>query len=346
MNRSATPFVHVGKAWRLALHDLGLDRRAILRRAGLSPAAFDGDGSRIPLDDVYRLWAIVTEEANNPELALKLGQIANVEFFDPAFFAAMCSPDMNTAARRLGDFKRFVGSWRLDVHVADKGTTIGFRCKYRPDVPPTMGLAELVFQVAFIRRATRRQVRPLAVAAPHGLTDTSAYDAWFGVPLTEAALPSVTLSPDDAARPFLTHDDRMWATFEPALRRRMEDAQEMATTRQRVEQALFELLPSGRTRVQDVARELAMSHRTLQRRLADEDTTWVEVLNATRERLARHYLASSTMGPTEISFLLGFQDPNSLFRAFHRWTGTTPEVWRRSQGGERNFDAAVAGHFD
>ncbi len=34
------------------------------------------------------------------------------------------------------------------------------------------------------------------------------------------------------------------------------------------------------------------------------------------------------MSPAEVSFLLGFEDPNSLFRAFHRWTGTTPEAWR------------------
>ena len=333
MNQPSPPLVHVGKAWRLALHDLGLDRRAILRRAGLSPATFDGEGNRIPVDDVYRLWAIVTEEANDPELALKLGVIANVEQFDPAFFAAMCSPDMNTAARRLADFKRIVGAWLLDVVVTDRSTTIGFRCKHRPDVPSTMGLAELVFQVAFIRRATRRHVRPLAVAAPHGLSDTSAYDAWFGVPLGESALPSVVLPRDDAARPFLTRDDGMWASFEPSLRRRMEDAQSGATTRWRVEQALFELLPSGRTGMQDVARELAMSQRTLQRRLADEQTTWVEVLNGTRERLARHYLASTTMSPAEVSFLLGFQDPNSLFRAFHRWTNSTPEAWRASHGG-------------
>lgn len=46
------------------------------------------------------------------------------------------------------------------------------------------------------------------------------------------------------------------------------------------------------------------------------------------ERLARHYLAHTEMTPTEISFPLGFDNSNSLFRAFHRWTGTTPESWR------------------
>lgn len=339
MPGSDPPRVHVGKAWRLLLHDLGLDRHVVLQRAGLSPATFDGEGTRIPLDDVYRLWAVVTDEADDPELALRLGQVATVEFFDPAIFAAMCSPDLNTAARRLGDYKRLVGCWRLDVSVGQEATTLGFRCAHRPDVPATLGLAEMVFQVAFVRRATRRHVRPLAVAAPHGLADTSAYDAWFGVRLAEAPLPSLALSPADAARPFLTRDDAMWDSFEPSLRRDMEHARASASTRQRVEQALLELLPSGRTRVQDVAREMAMSPRTLQRRLADEGTTWLEVLNDTRERLAAHYLVSTDMGPAEVSFLLGFEDPNSLFRAFHRWKGTAPSAWRASRRGDAPADA-------
>ena len=68
-----------------------------------------------------------------------------------------------------------------------------------------------------------------------------------------------------------------------------------------------------------------MTPRTLQRRLKQEDTRFSEVLSDTRERLARHYLKTSTMSGAEISFLLGYEDPNSFFRAFHQWTGQTPE---------------------
>jgi AraC-like DNA-binding protein len=62
-----------------------------------------------------------------------------------------------------------------------------------------------------------------------------------------------------------------------------------------------------------------------QRRLKVEGVSFRDVLNMTRERIARHYLRNSNMTGAEISFLLGFEDPNSFFRAFHGWTGTTPE---------------------
>ena len=155
-----------------------------------------------------------------------------------------------------------------------------------------------------------------------------AYEAWFGCPVSKGKSNTLTLSGADARLPFLTHDDQMWQFFEPSLRRRMEDAKVDAPIRVRVEHALTELLPSGRTQLEDVARELAVSKRSLQRRLSEEGTSWSEVLNGSRERLACHYLGSTNLGLSEVSFLLGFEYPNSLFRAFQRWTGTTPEAWR------------------
>lgn len=74
-----------------------------------------------------------------------------------------------------------------------------------------------------------------------------------------------------------------------------------------------------------VAGQLAMSTRTLHRRLEGEGTTFQRVLDATREALARHYLANPDLSAGEISFLLGYAETSSFYRAFHDWTGSTPE---------------------
>ncbi len=320
--------VHVGSAWRILLRDMKLDEVAILRRAGLPPTALDGDGSHVSLDQYYALHDAVEEEADDPTIALRAGKIVSIELFDPALFAAICSPNMNTAATRLGEFKRLVGQFTLDVEIDDTQTRIRYRCKHRPDIPRARGLSEITFLVAFVRRATRHEIVPRRVAVQRLPTDAAPYEAYFGCPLEESEAWTVVLSATDTRRPFLTHNAPMWETFEPSLQRRMAEASEAQTIRERVETALFELLPSGRTEMKDVAKELGIGTRTLQRRLASEDTTWLAVLSGTRERLARYYLERTKMSPTEVSFLLGFEDPNSLFRAFHRWTGTTPEAWR------------------
>lgn len=96
----------------------------------------------------------------------------------------------------------------------------------------------------------------------------------------------------------------------------------------RVRGALLELLPSGKASMQAVSSRLAVGTRTLQRRLGAEGGSFESVLNATREELARRYLGSSTLSGAETSFLLGFEAPNSFFRAYRDWTGETPSRTR------------------
>ena len=79
----------------------------------------------------------------------------------------------------------------------------------------------------------------------------------------------------------------------------------------------------------EVASRLAMSSRSLQRKLGDEGTSFKNLLHETREAMARRYVADPRLSYAEIAFLLGFEDPNSFFRAFNAWTGTTPEAMRR-----------------
>lgn len=320
--------VHVGKAARILLTELGLDIKTVMRRAGLPPGLLDGDGSRISFDDFHRLWTSVTAEAEDPLLALKLGDAAGIDYFDPAFFAAMCSPDMNMAVLRLAEYKRLVSPFRFDVQIDAHSTQIAFHGPANDAVHPTLALTEIVFLVNFARRATRQRVTPVSVTMPFDMPERAAYEAHLGCAISQAEGRSVTFDAADARRPFVTHNDEIWGLFEPQLQRQVAGTDRTLTTRTRVSHCLNEFLPSGRASVEEVARELAMSKRTLQRRLAEEGTNWLEVLNSARETLAKHYLATTEYGTAEVSFLLGFEDPNSFFRAFKRWEDTSPELWR------------------
>jgi AraC-like DNA-binding protein len=77
---------------------------------------------------------------------------------------------------------------------------------------------------------------------------------------------------------------------------------------------LLEMLPSGQSAIEETASRLATSKRSLQRRLSDELSSYQEVLDTTRRELAQHYLARSSISPTEIAYLLGCQEGNSFIR--------------------------------
>jgi AraC-like DNA-binding protein len=102
-----------------------------------------------------------------------------------------------------------------------------------------------------------------------------------------------------------------------------------------VKDALKRSLAGRRPAVRDVAQELGLSARTLQRRLTDEGFTFQQLLEDTRRELARHYLKQSAVELPEAAFLLGFGDANSFFRAFQVWEGTSPTEWRTRAGKKR-----------
>jgi AraC-like DNA-binding protein len=186
-------------------------------------------------------------------------------------------------------------------------------------------LTELVFWAALARLATRHPIEPLRVESPAVPEAARAFADYFGVAVEKSARQAITFASEDALRPFLTANPQMWEFFEPELRRRLAELEAGATMRERVRSALIELLPAGQASIEAVAHKLAISPRTLQRRLNDEQTTFQGMLNQIREALARHYLGRSDLPASEIAFLLGYEDPNSFYRAFRDWTGQTPE---------------------
>jgi AraC-like DNA-binding protein len=103
---------------------------------------------------------------------------------------------------------------------------------------------------------------------------------------------------------------------------------DMSQLRTRVENAISSLLPHGRVLVDDVARRLGMSERTLARKLSDEGLNFTEILQQLRHDLAIRYLDDRNLHVSKIAWLLGFQEVSAFTHAFKRWTGKTPREMR------------------
>lgn len=92
----------------------------------------------------------------------------------------------------------------------------------------------------------------------------------------------------------------------------------------------MEMLPSGRASARQVAEMLHLSVRSLQRKLAEKDTGFAQLLEDTRRELARQYVSNTRLSVGEITYLLGFSDPANFTRAFRRWTGQSPSAFRQT----------------
>jgi len=131
------------------------------------------------------------------------------------------------------------------------------------------------------------------------------------------------------------------ATGDPALAR-VNDAQTQGyldsflaqTTSREVVGKIVETLPDGPPSQQQIADALNVSNRTLQRKLKNEGTSFMDLLQDTRLQLARRYLLQPTRSVVETSYLLGFSEPSTFSRAFKRWTGQAPADYRENPVGE------------
>lgn len=315
--------------WQLLLRDIGIDGRRVLRRAGLPADLLTSGRAAIDSDGYFRLFQALDDEAGDPTLALRLGSAISVEVFDPPLFSAFCSPNLNVALERIARFKPLIGPMALHLAVGKAKTALELTWPTpAARVPPLLVHAELAFFVQLARIATRCRVCPLELTSPHPAAPAAAFTAHFGAPVKRGRVARLVFSAEDAARPFLTANEAMWQVFEPDLRRRLEALERTATSADRVHAALLEMLPGGAPPMTEVADRLGLSARTLQRRLHEEGASYQRVLDQSRLKLANHYLTQTELSPAEISYLLGYEDPNCFFRAYRGWTGTTPSAAR------------------
>ena len=318
--------------WQILFKDMNVSPQDVLRYARLPLDLLSRKSPTITGQEYLRLWdGFATILRDNPTFPLEFATSTTPETFSPPVFACFCSPNLSVAAKRIAHYKPLVGPIRLSVQTTSDGTTIsiGALLEYGA-LPPSLIATELAWWVHMPRLATREQLVPLSVQTTVDIPEKAVYEDYFGVSLTKSDFNGVTYSVRDAERPFLTANDAMWSIFEPQLNQRMQDLLQNATYTEKVRACLMEILASGQYNVDDVASRLAVSRRTLQRHLRSEGTSFQQVLDGLREELARHYLAKSAYSNGQIAFLLGYEEPNSFYRAFRTWTGQTPDVVRVS----------------
>jgi AraC-like DNA-binding protein len=254
------------------------------------------------------------------------------ESFSPLLFAALCSPNFWVATQRIARYKTLVAPMRLDIRESGDSVTLNLvwpdcaDSQIKP--PPSLVSTELLFFVTLARIGTRETIRPLRMVTNKPPTPAEPYENFLGIRIQRGAGHHIIFKKADMLMPFLTANEGIWAAFEPELRTRLAGLKTEAQVVQRVRSVLLESLPSGLISMNTIASRLAISRRTLQRRLKSEGTTYLLLLQQTREALARHYLLKTQLSTGEIAFLLGFDEPNSFYRAFRTWTGHSPDQVR------------------
>lgn len=312
---------------------LGLDTERILQAARLDRATIDDPDARITLEQSATVWQKAYELSGDPNLALHAIEVLPFGAYRVIDFIAASAPTVGTALAKVSDYFPLIHDVvRLPYVVGDEIVTFDLEAPSRPETI-TRPYAEYTLAAVFLRtRIATHQQYPLirvefSQPAPPDITE---HERVFECPVVFGA---------GACRLVIAR--AVWETprtgSDPALFSVLDTHARMLLDRRpapddlvgRVRHAIGAELRGGSPRLAPVAKRLAMSPRTLQRRLRDEGILFNDLLDAMRFEAAKSYLARRDVAGAEVAYLLGFAEPSAFNHAFKRWSGQTPMEYRR-----------------
>jgi len=312
------------------LEELGVSPASVLRSAGLAPGLLDQEKILVSTEELFALYRGLAEASGDPAIGLKIGTEPRVERYDPIAITAISARSLRDALERLARYKQLTCPEELLVTERGDECRVRFRWLLAEETEPPV-LIDLCFAwvVGIARRATGDLVRPMRLELRGAKRNRTMYEEHFGCPAKfDGRENTIVFARADLDRPFVTHNTELAAAITPLLEAELAQALAARALGDQVKGILKRLLAGRRPGVGEVARELRLSARTLQRRLADEGASFQQLTQEARRELARHYLLHSSLELNETAYLLGFEDAHSFFRAFHVWEGSPPGEWR------------------
>ncbi|HSD37156.1 MAG TPA: AraC family transcriptional regulator [Rhodocyclaceae bacterium] len=296
--------------------------------------------TRLTCDAYDRACATLSARIADPAFALRAAELWHPSDFGTLGYAWFASTCLRTALERLVRYRRVIGERGvLMVRDASEGLWLSYAHGRADDATNRLG-SEIVLSVvlALCRRNYGQPLVPEWVSlrgpAP---ADRAPYDAFFGCPVEFQAQQNALLLPYAVVDvPLSTSNREVASALDVLLTRQLAelDSQDLVACCRSV---LLEALTSGTPDAKTIARQLFVSERTLQRRLAEQHTSFQELVDETRRDMAMRYLEDGSYTVTEVAFLVGFSNSSALSRAFVRWAGMSPTHWReravKAEGG-------------
>jgi len=320
----------VSNLWAQRLQEHQISLPAVLRRAGLPARFFQQEKIYVTTAELFALWRAVGETSSDPAIGLKLGAEARLERYDPAAIAAVCSQSFRDAVQRIAFYKKLTCPEEIRIRTVRDETSVEFAfIQAEGDEPDVLVDICLSWIFSIGHRGTDGKVKPLRVELIRPVRHRQLFEAHFeSRGRFKAERNALVFRSSDLDRPFTTHNEELLKIVGAQLETEVQARIGSSDIGEQVKQTLRHSLAGRRPTLQHVAEDLHLSVRTLQRRLTDAGITFQQLVEETRRELAHHYLKQSAVELNETAYLLGYEDANSFFRAFHVWEGTSPGEWR------------------
>lgn len=316
------------KNYAVLLKAYGISVEELLKRARLPLDLFVRDNPCATAEEYYRFMKAIEDIVPDKKMPILLATADNIEAITPPIFGAYCSANARECIKRIAQYKALAGAIIFIVCEDDQGITVEIKGEENIEIPEIIIGVEMVLLINLIRKATRENIIPAKITVKNPFVNPE-YEKFLGCKAEKGMINAITFSKEDAEVSFITRNESMWNFFEPELKKRLSEMDTDDSFSAKVRSVLVEILPAGKSGIEDVAAALGTSRRSLQRKLKEEDTTFQKQLNHVRELLAKNYIQNTQLSSEDIAYLLGYQDLNSFFRAFSMWTGKSVTAYKQ-----------------
>lgn len=322
------------RGYRALMQELGHDPNPLLSHFRIDPELLDSHEAVIPLKAVCALLETSSQVTKCPDFGLRMSLKQDINILGPLGIVMQNAKSPFEAIEIAG---RYISthSPALSLHVSDPSPAYDDAISVSivmnlPEAPRQRQTIDLSlgtsFQISRIIKPHGHKVK--AVTLPHSaLAPLGVYRRYFGTAVLEnEPLAALHLEKTGWRDVTASHNQAVQQIAMDYLSRQLELSDRSMADR--VRSLLLPLLATVQANRNDIARMLNLHPRTLQRRLADEGTSFQAIKDSIRQELAKKYMLETDMSLTQLSDLLGFPEQSALSRAFRTWFGISPTTFR------------------
>jgi AraC-like DNA-binding protein len=311
---------------------LGCDREGLLAAARLTQRDLEDPDAVLSNEGCAAMFGLACSTVRLPNLGLRLAMEIPIGAYPLLEYLVVTAETVGDGARHLERYLRINNS-PTELRIEEEPARV--RLVATAGNPLSI---EFTFALAVLhlRRETGDRFRASALSFRHRVDDPGEYSRLLDCSVqTESESDALTMTRAAWSMPMPRRDSALHGLLrrqaDQVLAAQASDGTFVAELRR----VLAHRVAGGDTTLAAVARHLAASPRSVQRRLAEEGLTYQGILGAVRRESAEQYLSGSRLSVGEVGYLLGFSEPAAFHRAFKRWTGITPLEFRRALSARR-----------
>lgn len=315
----------------------GIEPAELLAHVQLTPAILGQRDQRIAASAYLELLAQGIRLTGDTRLGLHLGEAVRPGYYGVLGYLLMSCATLADALHRQARYAALVGNLgRVDL--ADEPERPGHEPlvvhSWEPLLPQQreqVAEESLAGWVTFGRWISGLDIPPTEVRFQHPApADLSEYQRIFRCPVLFGQADNALVFPRRLlATPLGQADAQVRQMLDAYADRLLGEINRGNSVLDRARVVLAGQLSEQGPDLERLAEALALSPRTLQRRLREAGLSFSQLVDETRQQLVLHYLRDPTLELADIAFFVGFSEPGSLARAFRRWTGQSPGEYRR-----------------